>query len=56
MLCEAFCIVLRFLQERGTAISVPLLPSQVCSGSHFHLVPKSKVHDAASPKAYKILQ
>lgn len=55
MLCEAFCFVLPSLQERGIAISVSLPARQVCSGSHFHVVPKSKVQDDVSPKACKIL-
>lgn len=54
---EAFCFfILPFLLERDIAIPVPLLPSQVCSSSHFHFVPKSKVQDAVSPKASCILQ
>ena len=55
ILCEAFYFVLPFVQERGIAIPVPLPPSQVCSSSHFLVIPKSKVQEVASRNARKIL-
>lgn len=45
--------VLTFLQERGFAVSVPMPPSQMWNGSHFPVVPKSKVQDGASPKGFE---
>lgn len=45
--------VLTFLQERRFAVSVPMPPSQTWSGSHFPVVPKSKVQDGASPKGFE---